>query len=220
MTSFSIAQKSKYHFSSGLPIFHGYGFPLGVKELNKYVRLFWKKTFRFLSQALAFSVAGVVCGYAMWKELQFLAIGAFVALLLIMYKGIVKSYLEKVVFLFSHAKTAKYGDIEIDLKEGRLLSESGRIYSQYFSQSPPWIQAMIAQLFGHQIGLILRLYREDEIPMSEVKSKDANELQWRGLIKGDAPLMSESSHILLTELGKELARSLLELSSQPLENPV
>jgi hypothetical protein len=165
----------------------------------------------FLREPFAVAVATSACAYAIWKGLQLVAVVALLGLLFIIYRTKARYCLDQLVFLFGRTRTAKFKDMEIELADGHPLAASGCVYSEYIRHAQPWVQIMAAQLYGHQIGLILRIYREEEMLRTELKEKDLSDLQWRGLVRADSASLSDSDTIRLTEAGKAFAEALLKL---------
>ena len=131
-----------------------------------------------LRRPFAISITGIACAYAIWKELQFVAAVALVGCLCIIYKTRVRCYIDEIVSLLGRAKTAKYKDMEIELTGGSPFTSGRRVYSTYIPCAQPWVQIMVAQLYGHQIGMILRMHKEKTTLRAEFKEEDISDLHW------------------------------------------
>jgi hypothetical protein len=70
-----------------------------------------------IRQIFSFVVSGVVCGDAMWKGMQILAIVALVIAIGILYKSRSRQVFEFLIEILSRTRQAKLGSFEIEISK-------------------------------------------------------------------------------------------------------
>ena len=157
-----------------------------------------------LKNSFAIALLGVLCAYAIYQELEFLSIAMIFAILALIYKNQTQRVLDMVIDLLSGTKQAKFGDLEIH------MDKKLQDFSELAVQKAVWVQILLSQLSSKHMGLLFTIYKEDKYTPTNALKNELRDLRARGLLHHDAPTMNESTQVWLTDLGKELAKTMLE----------
>jgi len=152
---------------------------------------------------LAIVVTIGVCGVAIWREMQILAIVALVASLVVIYKRQAKLLFDEGLTLLSRTKTAKFGNIEVQVNDKTVN------ISERFEQQAMHFRILLDGLDGDHLGWLLTVSKAGRYEPTDAVREKLRPLRNRGLLTHDGPTMAKASYVSLTTLGEELARVLL-----------
>ena len=154
-------------------------------------------------RVLAFLISAFVCGYAMFKGMQILAIVALVSLFVTIYTCKAMQLYESGLEILQSTQQAKIGSLEVQV--GKKIEDlSNRLIRQ-----AAWVQMVLTQLSSDQIGILLSISKVEKYPAKEALKNQLRALRARGLIYHDKPTMADSNEVWLSELGKELTDTIM-----------
>jgi hypothetical protein len=146
---------------------------------------------------LAFLLSAALCGYATWRNLQFVAIAGFIGVLCVVYKPTVVRAAEILLELLGRLTQAKYGGFEVQV--GR--ESVGEILS---ADAPAWVRSVLGSMTSSHVGLVLAIDKSGSLRVTGGVLKALRGLRGLGLIEHDGPTLAGSSHVQLTALGKDV----------------
>lgn len=149
----------------------------------------------------AFALSVGLCGFAVWKELQWVAVAAFVAALCVTYKPTVVRLLNIVLQILGRVTRAKVGDLEIQVGGevvGRLLA----------ADAPFGMQSVVSAMGASHVGFMLAIEKSGKIKVTGGILKWLRELRNLGLIEHDEPEIGTSSQVWLSEFGRSVTKHL------------
>lgn len=155
-----------------------------------------------LKDALIAIILILICVFAIVQKMEFLAIASLVILAAVVYKHRSRQAMDIGYELLKKTQTAKVGDFEFTIEQKL------KDYSRLLSKQAEWIRIILSEMTAEQISLLLAIYRAERY---EARNKDTlRALRARALLHHNAPTMSASTEVWLSELGKEVASHLLE----------
>lgn len=160
-----------------------------------------------MKRTVGFVLAAGVCGFALWRGMQAVAIVALMAALAIVFMHSGRRAFEAALDLFGGINRARLGKLELEISR-QLESMSDRIV-----QRATWAQIVLSQLRSEDVGLLLAVSAAKTYPATEALKNQLRSLRARGLIQHDKATMAESSEVWLSDLGQELANLLREAES-------
>lgn len=157
-----------------------------------------------MKRTVGFVLSAGVCGFALWKGMQAVAIVALMAALAIVFMHSGRRAFEAALDLFGGINRARLGKLELVISR-QLESMSDRIV-----QRAAWAQIVLSQLRSEDVGLLLAISTVRRYPATEALKHQLRSLRARGLILHDKATLAESSEVWLSELGQEVASLLRE----------
>ena len=150
---------------------------------------------------LAFLLSGVLCGYATWRNLQFVAIVAFVGALCVVYKPTVVRAAEIALDLLGRITQAKYADLEFHVGRDAIGGVLG-------ADAPAWMRAVLSSMTSNHVGLVLAVHKSGDLKVTGGLLKGLRELRSLGLIEHDGPTLGGANQVHLTALGEDVVSHL------------
>jgi hypothetical protein len=164
----------------------------------------------YLRHILAFGVAVGICGVAVWREMQILAIVALMAALAIVYKNQARLLFEETLVLLRRTKAAKFGNIEVQVND-KVVNITERL-----EERAKHLRVLLDGLDGDHIGWLLVVAKAGRYEPTNAAKEKMRPLRNRGLLTHDGPTMAKTSHVWLTTLGEELVK-VLQLTTPELQ---
>lgn len=157
---------------------------------------------RPLKDFVAFTLAAVVCGYAVRFGLQSVAIASMVVALCVLYKPTASRAADIGIGLLGRTSRAKYGDFEMEVERMVLgpLVESPNI--------PVWAKGLLSEMGARHLGLLLALAKSERVRVNPAVIGSLRELRNLGLIEHDRDSLAGSEFVWLTSAGRDLKSAL------------
>ncbi len=150
-----------------------------------------------------------ICLLAIYQKMEILAITTVILIGIVVYRNFVVNLLDVGVDKLRRSRTTKIGDIE--------LTSDGKGQTIYIpnDRQPEWVRMTLSDLTAEQVALLVVMYKQGKIDARD--KSNLRVLRSRGLISHDKKTMRESSEAYLTDLGKQIAAQLVEISNKPTE---
>ena len=157
-----------------------------------------------LRDGVAIVFLSCICLLAILQRMEILAITTIIFIGVIAYKTRVRRAMDIGFELFRRTRVAKVGDVEFTVEQ------TLKDYSRLLDQQAEWMRVILSDLTSEQISLLIAVYKAGRY---EARDKDSlRALRARGLLFHNAPSMTASTEVWLSELGKEIVASLLQAS--------
>ena len=165
-------------------------------------------------QVFAFLLALSLCLVAIWREMQALAIVAFLLSVLAIHRRQSMLLFDQGMSLLSRTKQAKLGDLEVQIDNQKIN------LTERLEKSAVKTRILLDGLDSDHVGWLLTIHRHGRYePPAAIKEK-LRQLRNRGLLLHDSPSMQDAKLVWLSPLGEELVVNLLTASPELRQKPV
>jgi hypothetical protein len=145
--------------------------------------------------------------YATWQKLQIVAIVSIILLIGVLYKNLARKAIDIIFSLTKNTKQAKFGQLEINIE--KKLAE----YSKSAVTQSVWMNVILSKLDPEHLGLLLTIQKDGKHTAIKASKSKLRDLRALGLLRHNNETMEASTEVWLTELGNEIATTLI---SKPL----
>jgi hypothetical protein len=155
-----------------------------------------------LKSPVALLLCCTVAALAIYQKLEYFALAAFFGCLVVVYRRRVVAIIEDAVAMLKLARAAKIGALELDLQRLGNVSE-------LLEKRAEWIRLVLAEMQPQEVAVLLSIPlagRADAPPSLKGRLRA---LRDRGLLQHDEATMEQSSHVWLTEMGRQVAEALM-----------
>lgn len=159
------------------------------------------ETTRRIREVFAVIFLTLICFAAIYQQLELLAIVSILFIGIIVYKRRVIELADTSLDLLGRTNIAKLGEVELS------VHQKYKDYSALLQNQAEWIRIILSDLTSEQISLLLAIYHSGRYEAREKNQLRA--LRARGLLLHNAPTLGDSNEVWLSELGKDLASSLI-----------
>jgi hypothetical protein len=156
----------------------------------------------------AFVASMIICGVAIWREMQILAIFAFLMSFLTVYRRHAKLVFDLGLSLLGRTTRAKLGDLELQIDD-KVINLTERL-----ERKAGDLRMLVDGLNGDHIGWLINIHKVGKYEPSDAIKEKLRPLRNRGLLVHDSNSMHEAKYVWLTALGEELATVLLTTSPE------
>ena len=158
-----------------------------------------------LKKVLSSLILLALCVYATWKSMQTLAIVATFLFLSSLYTHQVKRLLEIFFVLVKQTKQAKFGNLEVNLKDNPLK----QTVLDNLSIEKEWIRVIVSDLTPTHISLLLAINKVGRFQFNYQMINTLRDLRDKGLIQHNDVTIAGSNTVWLTEIGNEVVNIII-----------
>jgi hypothetical protein len=140
--------------------------------------------------------------YAMFKELQIVAVAALVGVLFIFCWMQVRIVRDALLPLAARTTKAKLQNFEVEISGKNVFLEA------LLSDQPPWLRSILNGLEPNHIGLLTLLKDKDKYVFPSALRDSFGVLRNAGLVEHESALLTDSKTIWLSPLGTDVVKRL------------
>jgi DNA integrity scanning protein DisA with diadenylate cyclase activity len=156
-----------------------------------------------LRDGVAVVFLSFLCFLAIFQKMETLAITSMVFVGVIIFKHRVLMFITIILELLNKTKIAKVGDLELTVEQKE------KDFSKTLKQQDEWVRVVLADLTSEQIGMLIVISKTGVYKIKAREKDSLRILRAHGLVFHNAPTMTESTEVWLSEFGKEIAERLV-----------
>lgn len=156
-----------------------------------------------IKKIFAALVVIALCFYSTWKEMQTLSIVALVLLLCILFSSKITILFNLFVSVAKHAKTAKFGNFEVNIN-----NSFKQAILDHINSDKEWLKAIVSDLTPTHLTILLAINLAGKYNCGPHIKDTLRELRAKGLIEHDEETLEKSDIVWLTKFGIELVNEI------------
>lgn len=147
----------------------------------------------------------LIMGIAMYREMQFLAIGCFTISIFLIYRNRAIELYKLGIDTIGNAHHAKLGRFEISLRDGTTLGVED------LASAPSWIKVSLPNFTSFDISNLIEVSKhEDGLNIVDPLRHSYRQLRNAGLVRHDEDTLGNSERVWVTRTGTEICNWLEE----------